>query len=323
MSTTIDLKSAVNRSIGSFEFSRKLPENLYAPIQYILALGGKRIRPILTMLAYHAVSENEPEDVMNLALSLELFHNFTLMHDDIMDRAPFRRGKPSTHMVWDEDIAMLSGDALFAFSVGLVVKDYPEKSDKLVEEFSRVAIMVCEGQMEDMDLAQASNVSLTEYLEMIRKKTAVLLGGCMRIGAIAGGASEEVVKKFEVFGESVGLAFQLQDDLMDVFPPEKFGKQIGGDIIENKKTFLLIKALELANSEQKDRLTTLYAKKGEDSKKVEDVIQIFKELDIEVHTKKAVQHYYEKAVKLSRELSDITHFEVISAYLQEIANRTF
>ncbi|MCL4126979.1 UNVERIFIED_CONTAM: hypothetical protein GTU68_022486 [Idotea baltica] len=291
---------------------------------YILSLKGKRIRPVLTLLAYQAVTNQSPESALNLASSVELFHNFTLMHDDIMDRAPVRRGMPSVHVKWDEDIAILSGDALFAFSMGLVVKDFPSKAGKLAGEFSKVAMEVCEGQMEDMDLATKTNVSIEEYLEMIRKKTAALLGGCMSLGAIAGGASSSTVESFRNYGQQLGLAFQLQDDLMDAFPPEGFGKQVGGDIIENKKTYLYLKALELASSDDRKHLEELFVSNNlQEDQKVSETLEIFQRLDIPKHTRNLINSYFEQAKTTSVKLAESTQFGALQAYLKEIVDRQF
>ncbi|MEM7658551.1 MAG: polyprenyl synthetase family protein, partial [Bacteroidota bacterium] len=195
MNPSVELKAKVEAHIQSLGLDQRKPVHLYAPMHYLLSLKGKRIRPILTLLAYQASSQQDPAKALNLACSVELFHNFTLMHDDIMDRAPVRRGQPSVHVKWNEDIAILSGDALFALSMGLVVEDFPAKAAELNREFTQVGMEVCEGQMEDMDFATQAEVSIPEYIEMIRKKTAVLLGGCLTLGAMAGGAEEELVEK--------------------------------------------------------------------------------------------------------------------------------
>lgn len=323
MKVAIDLKAAVEAHIESYFFGEKEPANLYRPMEYILALKGKRIRPILTMLAYQAVSGNAVEKVLNLACAVELFHNFTLMHDDIMDRAPVRRGKPSVHIVWGEDTAILSGDALFAFSMGLVVKDMPEKAAALATEFTEVAMGVCEGQMEDMDLATLQDVSIPQYIEMIRKKTAVLLGGCMSLGALAAGAERDLVEQFRAFGEQLGVGFQLQDDLMDAFPPEGFGKQVGGDIIENKKTYLYLHALELANPAQKAALQNWFDNEQEHDAdaKVEAVLGIFQSLSIEEETQSLIEAYIQRAIVIGEQLSQSTDFDALKEYLQVIAKR--
>ena len=321
MNASSDLKAAVDGYIDALSLGEKQPENLYRPMAYILSLKGKRIRPVLTLLAYEAVSGQDGKAALPLAAALELFHNFTLMHDDIMDRAPVRRGKPTVHKVWNEDIAILSGDALFAFSMEQVVAAFPDKAAALIAEYTRVSLEVCEGQMEDMDLAAQEEVSLPEYIEMIRKKTAALLGGCLCMGALAGGASPAVVEKLRAFGELLGIAFQLQDDLMDAFPPKGFGKQVGGDIIENKKTFLLLKAMELADETQRRRLRTIFSMEMNPETKVNEVLALFGALGIEGHTEALIHQYFEKARILSRELAGEIHFDPLLQYLAEIADR--
>jgi len=288
---------------------------------YILSLKAKRIRPTLTLLSYQAVSGKPVAEVMNIALAVELFHNFTLMHDDIMDRAPVRRGKPCVHIVWNEDTAILSGDALLAYSIGLVVKDAPHKAAELVSLFTDLALGVCEGQMEDMDMATESDVAIARYIEMIRKKTAVLLGGSMQLGALAAGADPTLAQAFYEYGENLGIAFQLQDDLMDAFPPTGFGKQIGGDIIENKQTYLLLKAFELADTHQKQALQYLMEQESDEQKKVNGVLDLFKTLEIDRITRELSQSYFEKAQKKGEELMKACNFTLIQEYLHTIINR--
>lgn len=322
MTLSHQLKEAVESHIQSMKFDEMQPANLYEPMAYILSMKGKRIRPILTMLAYHSVSNEAPEEAIDLASAVELFHNFTLMHDDIMDRAPMRRGMPTVHIKWNNDVAILSGDALFAFSMILVVKEFPHVAAPLAKEFGQVAMEVCEGQMEDMDLAQQDAVTIPAYLEMIRKKTAALLGGCMSLGALAAGASEALVAQYKAYGEALGIAFQLQDDLMDAFPPEGFGKQVGGDIIENKKTYLLLKARELASPTQLATLDEWINRTTFDpQEKVAAVLDIFRQTDIETHTQHLIKTYFEKAVELGDQLSSQVNFNPVRSYLQEIAKR--
>jgi geranylgeranyl diphosphate synthase type II len=325
MDTNLDLKSLVNEHIASLSLSSRKPANLYEPMDYLLSLGGKRIRPVLTMLAYQAVSGKAPTDAINLATALELFHNFSLMHDDIMDRAPFRRGKPSVHAKWNDDVAILSGDALFALSIEMIAQEFPEKAAPLSIGYSRVSMEVCEGQMEDMDMAEMDDADIPMYIEMIRKKTAALLGGCLRLGAIAGGASSDIQEKFKDFGESLGIGFQLQDDLMDAFPPAGFGKQEGGDIIENKKTFLLIKTLELAKGDQAKELEALLslAKDEDNPRKVAGVLEIMKSLSIPEITQNLIDEYFQRAEDLGKELAKETQFDALKAYLEVIAKRKF
>lgn len=319
MQNTIELKAAVEKYIEDLGLNHRKPANLYQPMAYILSLKGKRIRPILTMLAYQAVSGENPTNAMNLGVAVEVFHNFTLVHDDIMDRAPVRRGNATVHIKWDENVAILSGDALLAFSMDMITSDFPEKAAALMKEYTHVSLAVCEGQMEDMDLAVQINATIPDYLEMIRKKTAALLGGCMSLGAIAGGADYEIISQFREFGESLGIGFQLQDDLMDAFPPQGFGKQIGGDIIENKKTYLLLKAQELASPEQKSKIDELLNNQSES--KVEEMLAIFQQLNIDAHTQQLILSYFDKAIALGNALAQKTQFEPLRTYLQEIANR--
>lgn len=321
MITGVALKERIDAHIQSLALSRRLPARLYEPMEYILSLKAKRIRPILLMLAYESVSKRSSVEALNLAAAVELFHNFTLMHDDIMDKAPMRRGKPTVHTVWDTDVAILSGDALFALSMGLIVKDFPIHAAALGKEFAEVALGVCEGQMEDMDMAQMQNVPISTYLEMIRKKTAVLLGGCLALGAIAGGGDSRLVEKFRLYGENLGIAFQLQDDLMDAFPPEGFGKQVGGDILEKKKTFLLLRAYELADAAMKERLSHLIEKEENPDQKIRGVLDIFHSLDIENETRSLIEHYFNEARSLSEEPAYQTQFHAIRIFSEEISNR--
>ncbi|MEO0474267.1 MAG: polyprenyl synthetase family protein [Bacteroidota bacterium] len=321
MNQAATLKEAIDKHLHELPFASLQPANLYEPMHYLLGLKGKRIRPILTMMAYAAVSGRDPMEAMRLSAALELFHNFTLMHDDIMDRAPMRRGQPTVHTKWNEDVAILSGDALFAWSMGEMVAEFPQHAAALVEEYTRVSLEVCEGQMEDMDFASQKDVSIDAYLEMIRKKTAALLGGCLRMGAIAAGADIETQKEFQAFGESMGIAFQLQDDLMDAFPPENFGKQLGGDIIECKKTYLTLKAFSLAGPEDHAKLSAHYEKQGGGEEKVKQVLAIFEGLNIDQITRQLIGEYVQKARNLSQSLSEKTAFAPLKSYLQEIADR--
>ncbi len=322
MSVSARLKVLVDDYLKSLDFSEMRPANLYQPMAYILSMGGKRIRPILTMLAYEALSGQSPEKALKLGSAIEMFHNFSLMHDDIMDRAPVRRGMPSVHIKWNEDVAILSGDALFAYSMGMVVEEFPEEAAQLSREFSRVSMEVCEGQMEDMDMAHQARVEIPDYVEMIRKKTAALIGGCMAMGAIAGGADKQLAEDFRAYGESLGIAFQLQDDLMDAFPPEGFGKQVGGDIIENKKTYLVLKAKELASSGQQAELDQWFSSEDcNPEEKVAAVLDIFHRTDVQAHTQDLIHEYFSKAKAIGEGLASHVDFNPLRNYLQEIAKR--
>lgn len=268
------------------------PNELYEPIAYLMALGGKRLRPALVLMATDLFGGNI-EDAKAPALAIEMFHNFTLMHDDIMDNAPLRRGQPTVHEKWSNSVAILSGDVMFVKAYKLMIQVKPEILTSVLEVFNKTAIEVCEGQQIDMNFELREKVSIEEYLEMIRLKTAVLLGGALKIGALIGDASVQNADLLYQFGENLGLAFQLQDDILDVYgDPEKFGKQVGGDIISNKKTFLLIKALELAQGDDLINLTAWINKKDfapED--KVEAIKSIYNRLNIRKLSEDVMQQY--------------------------------
>lgn len=315
-----ELKEQTELRIAALGFESKQPASLYAPMAYLLALPGKRIRPLLTMLAYQAVGGKAPHEAINLGIALELFHNFTLMHDDIMDAAPLRRGRPTVHMRWDTNTAILSGDAMFAISMGMISEAFPAQAARLNAEFVRVAVAVCEGQMEDMDLAAMEQVNIPLYLEMIRKKTAVLLGGCLSLAAMAAGASDELADDLRRFGERLGVAFQLQDDLMDAFPPEGFGKQTGGDIIENKKTFLLLSAIEQADKAQQQALSALL-RNADPEEKVNGVLAIYKSLNIDQQTISLINRYFDEARDMALQLSGNVNMDLLRQYMSVIASR--
>lgn len=275
------------------------PRELYDPETYILSLGGKRIRPLLCLIACD-LFETNPEESLNAALSVELFHNFSLIHDDILDKAPLRRGKPTVHSKWNSDIAILSGDVMLAKAFG-VMKNYDEeKLPKLLSLFSQTAVEVCEGQQLDMNFETRDKVSVEEYIHMITFKTAVLLGCSLKMGAICAGTTRENAQHIYDFGKHLGIAFQLMDDVLDAFATDaQFGKQVGGDIISNKKTFLLLKAFELANKEQLQKLNSLLAMgENQAAEKVKGVLEIFRALNIKTiseaeadkHTQIAIHH---------------------------------
>ena len=242
------LQIIINKAIADTKYTSE-PAELYEPISYLMQLGGKRMRPVLVLISTELFGGNVLK-ALNAAIGIELFHNFTLMHDDIMDKAPLRRGNPTVHVKWNESAAILSGDVMFVEAYKLMIKVEDSILRKVLDIFSDTASGVCQGQQADMNFEKRDDVGLGEYIEMIRLKTAVLLAGSMQIGAIIGGAEQEQADLLYEFGENLGLAFQLQDDILDVYgDPEKFGKQVGGDILADKKTFLLIKARELAIGE--------------------------------------------------------------------------
>jgi geranylgeranyl diphosphate synthase type II len=242
------LQFIINKAIADTKYTSE-PAELYEPISYLMQLGGKRMRPVLVLISTELFGGNVLK-ALDAAIGIELFHNFTLMHDDIMDKAPLRRGNPTVHVKWNESAAILSGDVMFVEAYKLMIKVEDSILRKVLDIFSDTASGVCQGQQADMNFEKRDDVGLEEYIEMIRLKTAVLLAGSMQIGAIIGGAEQEQADFLYEFGENLGLAFQLQDDILDVYgDPEKFGKQVGGDILADKKTFLLIKARELAIGE--------------------------------------------------------------------------
>jgi len=242
------LQTIVNKAIADTKYTSE-PAELYEPISYLMQLGGKRMRPVLVLISTELFGADVLK-ALDAAIGIELFHNFTLMHDDIMDKAPLRRGNPTVHVKWNESAAILSGDVMFVEAYKLMIKVEDSILRDVLDIFSDTASGVCQGQQADMNFEKRDHVGLDEYIEMIRLKTAVLLAGSMQIGALIGGAEKEQADLLYEFGENLGLAFQLQDDILDVYgDPEKFGKQVGGDILADKKTFLLIKARELAKGE--------------------------------------------------------------------------
>lgn len=272
------------------------PKNLYEPIDYIIKLGGKRMRPILTLMAADIFSK-EYKKALPAALAVEVFHNFTLIHDDIMDDAPLRRGKETVHEKWDINTGILSGDAMLILAYQYFENYEPIVFQKLAQIFSKTALEVCDGQQLDVDFETRNDVTITEYINMIRLKTSVLVAAALKMGAIVAETSDENANLIYKFGLNLGLAFQLQDDYLDTFGnPETFGKQIGGDIIENKKTFLYLKALEIANEDDTNKLKYFYTHKLKDnSTKIIEVTRIFEQNDIPFLIKEQIKNYTEKA----------------------------
>ncbi len=286
------------------KLTSKEPKNLYEPITYILGLGGKRIRPVLTLMTTELFGGN-PNEALEAAMAIEIFHNFSLVHDDIMDDAPLRRGKSTVHEKWDINTGILSGDAMLINAYQCLESYPPEIFKQLTLLFSKTAIEVCEGQQYDVDFETRDDVTIPEYLKMIAFKTAVLVATAMKMGAIVAGASEDDTQSIYDFGLSLGIAFQLQDDYLDAFgDPKTFGKQVGGDIIENKKTFLYLKALEFALKQDRAGLLHLYSIKPEDSKsKVDAVKTIFIESGAVEAAKQEIEDYTQKAFKTLENLN--------------------
>jgi geranylgeranyl diphosphate synthase type II len=282
------------------------PKELYEPMEYIVSLGGKRLRPVLVLAGYQLFNDTV-EKAIPAAIAIELFHNFSLIHDDIMDQAPLRRNKATVHKKWNENIAILSGDAMLVKAYQELCKTNSEKLPELLNIFSQTAVKVCEGQQLDMNYEKQNKVSIQQYLKMIELKTAVLLGASLQLGAVIAGAKAEDAQHLYDFGKHVGIAFQLQDDILDVYADaEKFGKQQGGDIVSNKKTFLLLKALELSESNRylKEELHQwIHAPEFNPTEKIQAVTNIFNFLNIPELARKEMQLHYNLAIASYNKLS--------------------
>ena len=276
-------------------FTRE-PKNLYEPIRYILSLESKKIRPVLTLIAASLFSKDY-KNALPAAYAIEMFHNFTLVHDDIMDAAPLRRGMQTVHEKWNVNSGILSGDAMLILAYQYFENYPPEIFQKLAKLFSKTAIEVCDGQQLDVDFETRNDVSIEEYIKMISLKTSVLIGAALKMGAIVNKADEKDADKLYKFGLNLGIAFQLQDDYLDTFGnPATFGKQVGGDIIENKKTYLYLKSLILASKEDLSLLNHLYESKLEENdEKIKHVKELFTKYEIPNHIKEQIKIYSEKA----------------------------
>jgi geranylgeranyl diphosphate synthase type II len=293
MKTVLSYQEILEDKIKSLQLP-DTPKNLYDPLRYFMTLGGKRTRPTLTLMGCQLFGSPGIK-ALNAALAVELFHNFTLIHDDIMDEAPLRRGKATVHHKWNTNIGILSGDVLFVEAYKFLAKNDISVLPSLIEVFSRTAVEVCEGQQMDMDFETRDDVQIEEYIEMIRLKTSVLLGAALEMGAIVAEAPEKDKKHLYNFGMNIGIAFQLQDDYLDLYAdPDKFGKQVGGDIITNKQTFLLLKAKELANPSQSDDLNAILHESNKGIK-VESARKLFSEIGVDLLAKDLMYEYYNKA----------------------------
>lgn len=278
MKTYKDFYTLIEQRIAALSFAGN-PRELYDPLEYMLSLGGKRLRPVLVMMANDMFAGN-PEGIVPAALAVEVFHNFTLVHDDIMDKADIRRGKPTVHKKWSETVGILSGDLMMIKATQLLCEAETNRLRELLEVFNATAVEVCEGQQIDMNFETRLDVSVDEYIHMITLKTAVLLGGALKIGALVANASEEDANNVYDFGKNIGIAFQIQDDVLDSFGEgDKVGKKIGGDIAANKKTLLLIKAFELADADTREKLNRLIRLSNE-NEKIEGVLAIYEQLQV-------------------------------------------
>lgn len=322
MYSASQLLEKVNAYIKHMPYSHE-PRKLYDPIEYELSLGGKRIRPVLMLMAYNMYKE-DVDSILPQAVGLETYHNHTLLHDDVMDKADMRRGKPTVHNVWSENAAILSGDAMLILSYQLMADCPNEKLKEVLEVFTRTTMEICEGQQWDMEFETRSDVTVNEYVEMIRLKTSVLLAAALKIGAYLANSPEEDANQLYEFGQKMGLAFQLQDDYLDVYgDPKVFGKNIGGDILCNKKTYMLITALSQANEKQRVELNkwlTMYEYIPEE--KIAAVTRIYDELGIGDQCQRMIDTYYAQGLEILNDLSlPNEKKETLKAFVCSLMNR--
>lgn len=314
----------VNTALDEVKFNRP-PRELYEPIEYILSIGGKRIRPVMLLLTTEIFGGNI-RDAINPAVAMEIFHNFTLVHDDIMDVAPIRRGKETVFKKWNANIAILSGDAMYAVATQWLIRTRPDLIVPLIGLFTQTACEVCEGQQLDINYETRNDVSLEEYLEMIRLKTSALIASSLKMGAMIAGAEDNDIYNIYSFGENVGMAFQLQDDLLDVYANEdKFGKKIGGDILTNKKTFLYIKALCEAKGDDKKTLDHYFSSTNfNPEEKIKIVTEVYDHLKIKETTIALINSYYNKALNFYACLSaDNSKKQLLRDYCDKLMKRDF
>jgi len=299
------ISSEIEREIH--QLYQREPKNLYEPVGYALSMGGKRLRPVMVVLACNIFSE-KIEKAFPVALAIELFHNFTLLHDDIMDGAEMRRNNLSVYKKYNENIAILSGDAMSIMAYNYLLKCDSTDPTPLIRLFSQTALEVCEGQQFDMDFEARMDVSIPEYINMIRLKTAVLLASSLKLGAMVADSPEKIANQLYEFGLNLGIAFQLQDDLLDVFADEgKFGKRIGGDIVSNKKTFLLLKALEISDDNTKMVIHDWINKSEFNTdEKIQAITDIYNKLDIRTITEKYIDGFYQMALTVFEEIDLVT-----------------
>ena len=315
MESLIKYASFFEQEVEKYNF-RSEPSNLYDPLRYFMGLGGKRVRPLLTLLASELFGTPK-ENVVHAALAIEFFHNFSLIHDDIMDEAPLRRGKVTVHEKWNTNSAILSGDVLLVNTYQQLALSPIENLKEVLQIFNQVAVEVCEGQQLDMDFENLNLAAVTidEYIEMIRLKTSVLLGGALKIGAVLAGTDKKNAQLIYDFGENLGISFQIQDDILDLYgDPEKFGKQIGGDIISNKKTFLVLSAVNLGKKNEIESILSIQDKKL----KVAEASKALQEWGVLKEVRIIKQNYFQKAMN---SLNEIQVDEDRKLILRELANQ--
>ncbi len=298
------------------------PKSLYEPIRYIMGLGGKRLRPLLTLLSY-SLYKSDTNQIVSYATAVEAFHNFSLLHDDIMDKAPLRRGKATVHEKWNVNTAILSGDVMLVRVYDLFLTLDEKRLKSVLKIFNTCAAEVCEGQQWDMEFETKLKVTEAQYIDMIRLKTAVLLGFSLELGALLADATEEERYALKEFGVNIGIGFQLKDDLLDVYADKKkFGKQVGGDILANKKTFLLIKALENAKGKKKEELVKwISAKKFNKQEKVKSVTMIYDSLGIQELTEKKIEDYFSKGFSFLDKITSSENKDTLVAFTRDLIQR--
>lgn len=324
MMTSQEILKLVNNHLDSLADERQ-PRHLYEPIEYVLSLGGKRIRPTLMLLAYNLYREH-PEDILMPACGIETYHNYTLLHDDLMDQADLRRGHETVHKRWDANTAILSGDSMLVLAYQRMAQCRPDKLKEVIDVFTQAALEIGEGQQYDMDFEKRDDVTEDEYIEMIRLKTSVLLACALKIGAILGDASAEDADNLYRFGEKIGLAFQLQDDFLDVYgDPKVFGKAIGGDIVSNKKTYMLINAFNRANAQQRAELERWTQLKDFDrQEKIDAVTALYNDMGIDRLAQDKMAAYYEESKKYLAAVHVPTEKKwELTAYAQQMMKRTY
>ena len=324
MLTATEIQEKVNAYIASLPYERK-PKSLYDPIEYVLAAGGKRIRPSFVLMAYN-LFHDDVDRILPVATALETYHNYTLLHDDLMDKADMRRGRPTVHKKWDDNTAILSGDTMLVLAYEHLAKCDTKYLKPALDLFTETALEVSEGQQFDMEFETRNDVAEEEYIEMIRLKTSVLLACALKMGAVVAGASDADANALYAFGEKVGLAFQLQDDLLDVYgDPKVFGKAIGGDITSNKKTYMLINAFNRANAEQRAELERwVNAETFDREEKIAAVTRLYNEIGIDRLAQDKIAQYFDESRKYLEAVSVSDERKVeLAAYAQRMMKRKY
>lgn len=323
MYTLQELKEIVTKGLSALDFNRE-PSDLYNPLGYMISIGGKRLRPVTCLMTYNLFSDRIEKPVLYPAMALEVFHGFTLIHDDIMDKADIRRGQPTVHKKWNNNIAILSGDVMSIMAYELLASCPAEKLSDVLALFSKTAAQVCEGQQYDMNFEHLPFITMDDYLSMIGLKTAVLIACSAKMGALIAGADAKIANALYDFAYTLGIAFQIQDDYFDTFGQSSiFGKNIGGDIMNNKKTWLLVETFRRTNNAQKERLAQLMAMTEENAaEKIEGMQQLYIEAGIKQAAEEAIAEYHKKALAIIEQLDlTATQKEHLEAYANYLVNR--